>query len=82
MRTGSRGGSLLILAASAGGVQGQTFPYDHVHMAATDQVKAANWYIKNLGGQSYDRPNHIIFGGKAPSSRSFRQMRPTRATAA
>jgi catechol 2,3-dioxygenase-like lactoylglutathione lyase family enzyme len=62
MRAQMLGAVLTILASSSSGVESQTIPYDHVHLAATDAANAAQWYVKNLGGQPYDRPDRIIFG--------------------
>src|SRR5438270_599357 len=63
MRAAFFGPVLLVLAMSVSVAQGQTVPYDHVHLAASDAPKAAQWYIKNLGLQPYDRPDRIIWRG-------------------
>ena len=49
--------SALIVMACATQVSAQTGPagfanmFDHLHLAAPDPIKAAEWYRKNLGGQ-------------------------------
>jgi catechol 2,3-dioxygenase-like lactoylglutathione lyase family enzyme len=71
------GSFLLIVAMSARGAQGQSVPYDHVHMAASDAPKAAQWYIAHLGLQPYDRPDRIML--LSPTGRvtfSFIQSEP------
>ena len=41
-------------------VQGQAARYDHVHMAAPDPAKAAEWYAKNVGGGPGDMPDRVV----------------------
>src|SRR5437016_14441016 len=52
---------LLAFAASAG-LRADTFPYDHVHLAAPDQAKAVEWYVTNLGAKHGDAPDRVVFG--------------------
>jgi catechol 2,3-dioxygenase-like lactoylglutathione lyase family enzyme len=51
------------LACANAGAQTVTAPYDHVHLAAPDPVKAADWYRKNMGGQpTSEGVDRLMFG--------------------
>jgi len=52
----------ILLASGAIGAQTQTHRYDHVHLAAADQAKAVDWYIKNLGAKPGDAPDRVLIG--------------------
>jgi catechol 2,3-dioxygenase-like lactoylglutathione lyase family enzyme len=51
------------LAALAGSMGAQTFPYDHVHLNVPDPAAAANWYEKYLGARRLaEGPDRLMFG--------------------
>jgi predicted enzyme related to lactoylglutathione lyase len=53
----------LVLAAFAGSLPAQTFPYDHIHMNVPDTAAAANWYEKYIGGRRIsEAPDRLMFG--------------------
>jgi len=56
--------ALLILAIPSAGVgqTPQTAPYDHVHLSVPDPAKAAEWYIKYMGGAKGPGVNEVSFG--------------------
>ena len=56
--------STLILAISLAGLgqTPQTAPYDHVHLSVPDPAKAAEWYIKYMGGTKGAGANEVSFG--------------------
>ena len=39
-----------------------TLPYDHMHISVPDPAKAAEWYMKNMGGTKAEGPNQVLFG--------------------
>ena len=51
------------LAAVTAGAQ-TTLPYDHVHLAASDQAKAVEWYQQNFGGETTPEGKDRLFYGK------------------
>ena len=51
---------VIVLAPIAG--RAETFPYDHMHMAAADQAKAVEWYVANLGAKHGDAMDRVLFG--------------------
>src|SRR5262245_63696354 len=42
--------------------QTATAPFDHVHLAVSDPAKAAEWYIKYMGGAKGPGANEVTFG--------------------
>jgi catechol 2,3-dioxygenase-like lactoylglutathione lyase family enzyme len=62
MRAQLLGAVLAILTVWPRGAEGQPARYDHVHLAAADAARAAQWYVEHLGGRAHDRPDRIIFG--------------------
>lgn len=64
MRTNLR--ALLVLtflsATSASTAIAQTFPYDHVHLAAPDPAKAVSWYVEYLNAKRGDGPDRVVIG--------------------
>jgi len=50
--------------------QAQTLPYDHMHISVPDPAKAADWYIKYMGGTKASTPTQVFFG---PTLFMFRQ---------
>lgn len=52
--------TLLSLAPIA--ARAQTFPYDHVHLAAPDPAKAVSWYIEQLKAKPGDQPDRFVLG--------------------
>lgn len=53
--------ALLTLAMPAG-LGAETFPYDHLHLAAPDPAKAVAWYVANLGAKPGDSPDRVVIG--------------------
>ena len=41
---------------------GETAPYDHMHLTATDPAEAAEWYIKYMGGEPMEAKGRAAFG--------------------
>src|SRR3989442_13527370 len=58
--------SALMVMAYATQVSAQTGfanMFDHLHLAAPDPIKAAEWYRKNLGGQpTKEGTDRLMFG--------------------
>jgi catechol 2,3-dioxygenase-like lactoylglutathione lyase family enzyme len=52
----------VLLLGSATLARAQAHRYDHVHLAAPDQAKATEWYIKNLGARPGDMPDRVLIG--------------------
>lgn len=51
------------LAAFAGSLPAQTFPYDHIHLNVPDTQAAADWYGKFIGGKHIpEAPDRLMFG--------------------
>ena len=50
------------ILASAVSVRAQAHRYDHMHLAAADQAKAVEWYVKNLGARPGDMPDRVLIG--------------------
>src|SRR5437667_12896001 len=71
--------STLIVMAYATQVSAQTGfanMFDHLHLAAPDPIKAAEWYRKNLGGRpTTERNNRLMFGQTSVNSQ--RNEKPT-----
>lgn len=40
----------------------EDFPYDHMHLIATDPEAAVQWYAKHMGGEDVGRPDRLRFG--------------------
>lgn len=40
----------------------QTFPYNHVHLAAPDPAKAVSWYVEQLNAKRGDQPDRFVIG--------------------
>jgi catechol 2,3-dioxygenase-like lactoylglutathione lyase family enzyme len=40
----------------------ETMPFDHVHMAVPEPLKAAAWYAEHLGGAPGLTPDRVVFG--------------------
>jgi catechol 2,3-dioxygenase-like lactoylglutathione lyase family enzyme len=54
--------ALLLAFAAPIGLRAQTFPYDHVHLAAPDPAKAVEWYVTNLGARRGDSADRVVIG--------------------
>ena len=55
--------ALLIVCAPAAAQSEFVNMVDHVHLAAPDQPKAVEWYLKNFGGQSMtEGPDRLMLG--------------------
>jgi len=52
---------ILTIPLAAVGQTTQTAPYDHVHLSVPDPAKAAEWYIKYMGGAKAGA-NDVSFG--------------------
>jgi len=52
----------LVIPFAAAGQTPQTAPYDHVHLSVPDPAKAAEWYIKYMGGAKGPGANEVSFG--------------------
>jgi catechol 2,3-dioxygenase-like lactoylglutathione lyase family enzyme len=52
----------LVLLAFPHRAGGETYPYDHMHLAAPDPAKAVAWYIANLGAKPGDSPDRVVIG--------------------
>jgi catechol 2,3-dioxygenase-like lactoylglutathione lyase family enzyme len=58
--------SVGLLFAALAGVQPsaqapRNVPYDHIHLAVSDPVKAYAWYLNNLDGQAGENPGRVMF---------------------
>lgn len=49
-------------AAPAALARGDTLPYDHVHLVVPEPAKAAEWYVRYMGGVSAGPPDQVAFG--------------------
>lgn len=58
----ARSAALALIALSGGVAEAQTFPYDHVHLAAPDPAKAVAWYMEHLGAKRGDSPDRVVIG--------------------
>ena len=54
--------ALLLTFAAPIALRTETFPYDHMHLAAPDQAKAVEWYVANLGARRGDANDRVVFG--------------------
>jgi lactoylglutathione lyase len=54
--------AVLWLGGYAPSVFAQTLPYDHVHLAVPDPVKAAEWYGKHLDGKPGLTNDRVVYG--------------------
>lgn len=61
-------------------VHAQTLPYDHVHLSASDPARAADWYVKYIGGVRVQGAPQVRFGDTLLSFRQADKAPPSEGT--
>ena len=54
-----------------------TLPFDHVHLAVTEPERAAEWYVRRLGGRPAATPDRVWFGDVLVILQKTPERRPT-----
>jgi catechol 2,3-dioxygenase-like lactoylglutathione lyase family enzyme len=65
----------------ASALQAETFPYDHMHLAAPDPAKAVAWYMANLGAKHGDQDDRVVFGRTIFAFRKAENVQPSAGSA-